>query len=332
MACRFNSLSLRFVFTVLICALTAEHSFCQDSKPADGPADSSVKKLGAGDHRRSVIVDEQMRFAIVHVPPSYDSEKPIPVVLALHGAAMNGDMMVDFTGLNETADAKGFVVVYPDGTGLGPLFTWNAGGFVEGFGSRRDDVAFIRTLIEDLEKVVNVDVHRIFATGMSNGGMMCYRLAAEMSDRIAAIAPVAGTMAKEDVTPKQHVSVIHFHGTQDTLVPFDVDRKKLTLLRLKSVEDSIQTWARLDGIEGPPQPAAVISKPGEEMTVTRLEYGPGADGAEVILITIEGGGHTWPGQVPPVKFLGKSAMNISANELMWSFFEKHARKPQPPNQ
>ena len=157
--------------------------------------------------------------------------------------------------------------------------------------------------------------------------MMCYRLAAEMSDRIAAIAPVGGTMALGDVKPAQPVSVIHFHGTLDTLVPFEGGQgRKAPLLTLKSVEDSVSSWAKLNGIGRPPKEAEAISKNTDELKVTRQEFGTGNEGTEVVLIVIEGGGHTWPGAEPPVKFLGKSTMTISANDLMWSFFDKHPRK------
>ena len=118
----------------------------------------------------------------------YDPKKPAPVVLALHGAAMNGPMMVWFSGLDKTSDKEGFIVVYPSGTGTGPFLTWNAGGFkgkmAEG---KADDVAFIGKLLDDLDTVVKMDEKRVYACGMSNGGMMCYRLAAELSDRIAAV-------------------------------------------------------------------------------------------------------------------------------------------------
>src|SRR6202035_2271000 len=107
-----------------------------------------------------------------------------------------------------TADAKGFVTVYPNGTGLGPVQTWNAGGFVKGIESRADDVAFLKTLLDDVATRVNVDPKRVYACGMSNGAMMCYRLAAELSDRIAAIAPVAGTIAIENSRPQRAVTVL----------------------------------------------------------------------------------------------------------------------------
>ena len=283
--------------------------------------------LGPGDHTRTLMMGEQKRTYLVHVPKGCDPEKAAPVVLALHGAAMDGPMMVWFTGLNKKSDEAGFVVVYPSGTGIGPFRTWNAGGFrgkmAEG---RADDVAFIGKLLDDLGAVVKVDEKRVYACGMSNGAMMCYRLAAELSDRIAAIAPVAGTIAIDESKPKRPVPVIHFHGTKDTLVPFEMAAGKTpSFMKLKGVEDSIQTWVKLNGCDEKPK-TDVLSKDGDEMKVTRKTYGGGKDGAEVVLVVIEGGGHTWPGQEPPVAFIGKSAVNISANDLMWEFFEKHPMK------
>jgi polyhydroxybutyrate depolymerase len=282
--------------------------------------------LGPGDHKRTLTVDDLQRTYLVHVPKSYDPKIATPVVLALHGAAMNGPMMVWFSGLNEKADQEGFVVVYPSGTGTSPFLTWNAGGFWKRMGGKADDVDFIGKLLDDLGTVVTVDEKRVYACGMSNGAMMCYRLAAELSDRIAAVAPVAGTIVVQESKPKRPVSVIHFHGTADPLVPFDPAKdKKAMVVRFKSVEDSIQTWVKLDGCDKKPK-VDILSKDGDDLKVTRTTYGGGKEGTEVVLVQIEGGGHTWPGMPPPVAFLGKSAMNISANDLMWDFFKKHPRK------
>ena len=270
---------------------------------------------------------EQKRSYLFHVPQGCAPKKPAPVVLALHGAAMNGPMLVWFSGLNKKADEAGFVVVYPTGTGIGPFCTWNAGGFRGKIADGKpDDVAFIGKLLDDLGTVVSVDEKRIYACGMSNGGMMCYRLAAELSDRIAAIAPVAGTIAIDESKPKRPVPVIHFHGSKDNMVPFEVAKGKTpSFMKLKGVENSIQTWVKLNGCEETPT-TDTLSDDGDEMKVTRRSYGGGKDGSEVVLIVIEDGGHTWPGQQPPVSFIGKSATNISANDLMWEFFQRHPMK------
>src|SRR3954454_3613204 len=213
---------------LFLAGMVARLTYAQDT-----PKSSDL--LGPGDHTRTLMMGEQKRTYLVYVPKGYDPKKPAPVVLALHGAAMNGSMMVWFSGLNKKSDEAGFIVVYPSGTGTGSFLAWNTGGskgkMAEG---RADDVAFIGKLLDDLGTVVKVDEKRVYACGMSNGGMMCYRLAAELSDRIAAVAPVAGTIAIDESKPKRPVPVIHFHGTEDRLVPFEMTKGKArSFMRLK---------------------------------------------------------------------------------------------------
>jgi polyhydroxybutyrate depolymerase len=307
--------------TLLIVVMTTLISFGQEAPPKDTPKQPAT--LGSGDHTRTLMMGEQKRTYLFHVPKDYDPKKPTPVVLASHGAAMNGSMMDWFTGLNKTSDKSGFIVVYPSGF----FMSWNAGGFKGKMAKERtDDVAFIGKLLDDLGTVVKMDEKRVYACGMSNGGMMSYRLAAELSDRIAAIAPVAGTIAIEESKPKRPVPVIHFHGLKDNIVPFEMKKGKTSsFMKMKGVEDSIQTWVKLNGCDDKPK-TDTLSKEGDEMKVTRKTYGGGKEGAEVVLVVIEEGGHTWPGQEPPVGFIGKSAKNISANDLMWEFFKKHPMK------
>ena len=325
-----QSFSMKMLFNALVVifglAVVAGVAVCQ-SPPEELPRRVQPVPLTPGDHWRKLSVGKMVRTAVVHVPPDYKPDTATPVVFALHGLAMSGPIMAAFSGLNELSDQKGFVVIYPNGTGAGPVLNWNAGGFAKGFGSQADDVEFIRRLLDDVSTVVNVDSKRVYACGMSNGAMMCYRLAAEMSDRIAAIAPVAGTMSIDNRVPDRPVPVIHFHGTRDTLVPFEGETiKQQPWFRLKSVDDSIRSWIKINGCDAQPVVSDLLSKEGDELKVLRQQYGPGTDGAEVVLVTITDGGHTWPGQIPPVDLLGKSAMNISANELIWAFFEKHPLK------
>jgi polyhydroxybutyrate depolymerase len=216
--------------------------------------------------------------------------------------------------------------VYPNGTGQreAALF-WNAGDW----GKARlrdppDDVKFVAALLDDLETVANIDKKRIFATGISNGGMMCYKLAAELSDRTAAIAPIAGTQAFNNAKPKRAVSVLHFHGTADTLVPFDGPKTTSEkFLGFKSIDDTIRTWAKLDGCPEKPKIEPLPDKMDDGTTVRRLTYGPGNDDSEVILIEITGGGHTWPGRSMPIELFGRCTRDISANDMMWEFFQRH---------
>ena len=283
--------------------------------------------LGPGDHTRTLKVGDLDRNYLVHVPKKYDSKSPTPVVLSFHGGGGNAQSMVNFCGLNDKADEAGFIVVYPSGTGrLEKLLTFN-GGNCCGYAMQNnvDDVAFVRALLDDLAAVANIDSKRVFATGMSNGGIISYRLASELSDRIAAIAPVGGPMGTETCSPKRPVSVIHFHGTADEHAPFSGGKGKgLSGTNFFSVDHSIKAWIKANGCPEEPIVTKLPDKADDGMTVTKKTYGPGKDGAEVVLIEIDGGGHTWPGQDPRVKFLGKSTKDISANDLMWEFFQKHS--------
>ena len=285
--------------------------------------------IGPGDHSRKLTAGNLKRSYLVHVPPEYDPQKPTPVVLAFHGGGANPDSMLVFSGLNKKADAAGFIVVYPSGTGrLKKVLSFN-GGNCCGYAANNnvDDVEFTRKILDDLGQSANIDAKRVFATGMSNGGIMSYLLASELSDRIAAIAPVSGPMGTENCKPKRPVSVIHFHGNNDENAPFAGGKGKgPSGTDFYSVEHSIQAWVTANGCAKEPVITKLPDTAKDGTTITRKTYGSGNDGAEVVQIVIEGGGHTWPGQEPRLKASGKSTKNISANDLMWEFFLKHPMK------
>jgi polyhydroxybutyrate depolymerase len=228
--------------------------------------------------------------------------------------------------MSEKSDGAGFITVYPNGTGVAGIFlTWNAGGLHEKMAEgRADDVEFVGSLLDDLPTVVNVDPKRVYATGMSNGGMMCYRLAAELSDRIAAIAPVAGTMAIAKAKPNRPVPVMHFHGTADRIVPpHGPGSGTPKFLTFKSVEETVGIWAKLNKCKEKPVVKRLEDKADDGTTVTKKTYASKEGGAEIVLIEVEGGGHTWPGVEPPLRFIGKSTKDISANDMIWEFFQRH---------
>jgi polyhydroxybutyrate depolymerase len=279
--------------------------------------------LKAGRHTRTLSWGGAERTYHLHIPPSYDPLKPTPVVLALHGASMNGRIMESFCGLTAKADQAGFIVVYPNGTGQ-VLLTWNSGPFPVELTKRRvDDVGFLAKVLDDVATVVNVDAKRVYCAGLSNGGMMAYRLASELSDRIAAIASVAGTMVCEECRPKRPVPVLHFHGTKDTLVPFGGSEKKL--VKLRSVDETIKAWIKVNDCKDEAE-VAELPTTKDQLKVTRKTYNSGVSGAEVILYVVEGGGHVWPGRYSPGGFLGATTYNIIANDLIWEFFQKHPMK------
>jgi polyhydroxybutyrate depolymerase len=241
---------------------------------------------------------------------------------------MNGPMMAWFSGLNQKADEAGFIAVYPDGTGKNSSFFWNGGNsYGSTIPNNVDDVAFINALLDDLARAYAVDARRIYTIGLSNGAIMASRLAAEVSDRIAAVVLVAGAVGTEIIQPKRPVPVLHFHGTLDEYVPFTGGRGKRSISgrNFRSVEDSIRMWIKANGCDESPR-IEVLAEGGDGLQVTRITYGNGTDGTEVVLVVIAGGGHTWPGRKSPLRFLGKSTLNISANDLMWEFFIKHKMK------
>jgi len=287
---------------------------------------AAAEQFGPGDHTLSLAVGGLQRSAIVHVPPAYDRAVPMPVMLAFHGGGANAENMVRFSGLNEKADEAGFIAVYPNGTGrLSRMLTFNGGNCCgQAAANGVDDVEFTRRLLDDVANACTIDPKRVFATGMSNGGIMAYRLASELSDRIAAIAPVGGPMGTKACRPGRPVSVIHFHGTDDAFAPFLGGRGRgLSGTSFFSVDHSIAAWVEADGCDPTPVTIRLPDTTDDGTTVTRTTYGQGKDGAEVVLIVIDGGGHTWPGRESRLASLGKSTRDISANDLMWAFFQRH---------
>ncbi len=284
--------------------------------------------LGPGDYKRKLVVGGMKRYYEFHVPPSYDKSRPTPVVLNFHGGGGNPRNHRRLSRMNQTSDRGGFIVVYPQGTKsrkrLWPGYAWNAGtccGWAQENGI--DDVAFTAALLDDLVKVVHVDRARVYATGLSNGAMMCYRLACELPDRIAAIAPVSGPMQMPKCDPARPVAVMHFHGTRDEYAPFAGGKgpRSLPGQFFTSVDETIRFWLKAHGLQ---KNKPKIVKKGKAIGEY---YILGKGNEKVVLWKLEGGGHTWPGG----KFgllkegtLGQMNMDISASDLMWEFFQRHA--------
>jgi len=276
--------------------------------------------VSSGDTIHTLSVDGSERQYIVHAPPGYSPAQPAAVVLSFHGGGATAQWQITRTGMNETSDAHGFLAVYPEGTRelLGPGRLWNAGTCC-GRAVRQDvdDVKFTSALIDDLAIRYSIDSRRVFATGVSNGAMMVYRLACELSDRIAAIAPVAGTLTVDGCRPSRPISVIHFHGTADEYVPYNGGRGKIaTSGDFRSVSDTIALFVELNGCAKEPH---VTFQKGD---VTCQSFTSCKNGTAITLCLIESGGHTWPGgKVLPQE--GKTSADISANEAMWEFFTAH---------
>jgi polyhydroxybutyrate depolymerase len=246
---------------------------------------------------------------VVHTPPGYDPKKPSPVVLMFHGLYGSPQDLGPFTKMNPKADARGFLVVYPEGAGK----SWNAGACCGDAASQKvDDVGFVRAILDHLEASYCVDPKRIFAAGMSNGGMMSHRLACELSDRIAAVGPVAGNIAFSPCNPGRPVPVMMTHGTSDSIVPYANDGFQGT----KSSPKTFEEWSSRNGCTG--QPTKVYEK-GDATCVERSSC---AQGSAVRFCTIADGGHQWPGGLE-IPLLGKTSNNLDTSAELLSFFEAH---------
>lgn len=264
----------------------------------------------------SFMFSGRKREYLLYVPRSYDRTTPTPLVISLHGAGMWGAAQKETSQWNRVADQHGFIVVYPSGEGGGGPRVWHEGG---GAGSSRD-VRFISALIDTLEARFNIDPRMIYANGLSNGGGMSFALSCTLSDRIAAVGMVGAALLVPFswCTDERPVPMIAFHGTADAAAPYKGGFSWVTPQRLQSIPAFTASWARRNQCDSRPVESVLA------VDVTRREYPNCADDATVVLYTITGGGHTWPGGKPlPAWFVGRTSHSIDATSQMWAFFREH---------
>ena len=264
-----------------------------------------------------VIVSSGLRREyLLHVPRSYDPARPTPLVITLHGGAMWPAIQMELDRWDQVADQHGFIVVYPSGLGGRGPRAWHAGG---GPGQTRD-VRFIAELIDTLRASYNIDPARIYANGLSNGGGMAFVLSCTLSDRIAAVGVVATAifLPWSECGDRRAVPMIAFHGTADPAAPYHGGTSWVVAQRFPDIPKWTATWARRNRCAPEPGDSAVATD------VTRRTYTSCADDAAVVLYTISGGGHIWPGGTPlPEWFVGPNSRSIDASRQMWAFFSAH---------
>jgi len=284
------------------------------------PADPNPTKLTApGDYRFSFERDGLTREYLVHVPKSYRGGAT-PMLLALHGGGGSADYQADDSKyrLISKSEQAGFIAVFPNGYSRfrsGILGTWNAGACcAAAVRNKVDDVGFIREVIARVERQANIDKRRIFATGMSNGAMMSWRLACEAPE-VRAIAPVEGTDNTAACMPTHPVPVIEFHAINDEMVNFNggPGPKSFTQVNFTSVPATQAKWVALDRADAKAKRVLTVAGAHCDLHPAR----PG--GAPVELCVTDSGGHSWPGGGTQ-QGRKQPSMAISANDLMWSFF------------
>lgn len=326
---------LAFVAAALALGLHCAGAVAQDSSLGQRIRDrlqqrqqTQAKEVKPGDAVHILELGGLKRQYLVHVPKGYDPAKPAPVLVALHGGGGNMRLQADDGryGLISKSESAGFVAVFPNGYSAWPggrLATWNAGACC---GSARDkgvdDVAFVRAVVADVQRRLHVDPQRVYATGMSNGGMLAHRLACEAADVFAGIAAVAGTDNTLACTPTRAIPVLHIHARDDDHVLFNGgagpnafrDESKVTAFT--SVPETIVRWVKRNACA--PLATRVLERPG----ATCERYSGCQGGAAVQLCVTETGGHSWPGAEAVRRGKEGASQALSANDVMWDFFER----------
>ena len=282
----------------------------------------------------SITIDGIERTYHLYIPSMYDGKRDVPLLIALHGGGGTGKGMEENTtleGFDKLAEKENFIVVYPDAVEK----HWNDGRndpYSYSAQNNIDDVKFISKLIENLKGEYNIDANRIYAVGMSNGGMMAFRLGCELSEKIFAIATVAASMPEnlyKNCSPIKHISVLIIHGTDDPIVPWsggDVVVFGKHRGRVVSINKTVEFWTRYNNCTFQSKEYLPDLDPNDGTRVWMEKYKNEKNGTEVVLYGVEGGGHTWPdGYSRFPQITGNMTHDINACEVIWNFFKENIR-------
>jgi polyhydroxybutyrate depolymerase len=309
--------------------------------------DEPALTLGPGDHSFTFQHGGLARKYLAHIPSSYDGKTKMPVIIAFHGGGANPELVdKEFGGMNAKADRGGFIAVYPYGHKCidvpgKNMYCWNADSIfrLKFVNYNVDDVGFVGAMIDELSQDFAIDEERVYATGHSNGAWMAYAVACGLSDKIAAIAPIAGGLALESCAPSRPVSIIHFHGTADPGWPYYGGGSCWTDSIRPPISKTLSKWRDINQ-------CSAVSEPAYQNGDASCETFS-CNNSEITFCAIKDGGHTVPGGYSfPVERLmpwdedcalgpygrgvGKVSSDIVAIDAMWEFFKKHTRETKTP--
>ena len=263
----------------------------------------------------SIIHDGIQRDYILYIPAIYDGGTEVPLVFNFHGFGSNANEQMLYGDFRDIADSEGFLLVHPEGTFFNGNQHWNVGGFT--VGSTVDDVGFTEALIEELAGLYTINLDRVYATGMSNGGYMSFLLACQLSEKIAAVASVTGSMTPEtfDACSPQHPTpILQIHGTNDEIVPYNGASWS------RSIEEVMTYWVNYNNCDEPPSTTVFPDiDPTDGSTVEHIVYQNGDNNVTTEHMKVLGGRHTWPGSA--YNFPGTN-QDISASMEIWEFFSR----------
>ena len=290
---------------------------CGARAVARGGSDSAQQSLRHGGRERSYVV---------RVPSgTARGSGSAPLVIVLHGGGGNARNAEAMTGFTAKAEAEGFIVVYPEGTSRrGPLLTWNAGhccGYA--MEQRVDDVGFLSALIDELSANHRIDRKRVFVTGMSNGAMMAHRVGIELSDKVAAIAPVVGAVFGDEPRPRSRVSALMINGMLDESVPYrggpsgGRGRQAWDGTPTRPALDQARFWAEANGCS-----TALRTEDRGAYVVGRHEC---SSPTGVEIYSVKDNGHAWPGGKRGSRLGDPPSTSLDATDVMWAFFRAHPK-------
>lgn len=310
--------------------------------PADtatpAPAPSTTSLRSAVEPRGEVIIgtlvtpDGRTRGYRLYVPSSL-TDAPAPLLIGLHGGTGWAEQFARSSGYDGLAEANGVLAVYPEGVGAGDQAastsgpaqrTWN-GGVCCGPAARDDvdDVAFIEALLDEVARRYPIDPDRVFASGHSNGAIMSYRLACELSDEVVAVAFFAGTLGVDDCRPSAPVSLMHLHGTADENLPYTggVGPRSIAGVAFPPPPAGVRRFASAE--DCPTEPVTTTSPTDPNVRIET--WSPCVDGAEVRFVTIESASHAWPGSDPRPSDSDEPYAAYDASAELLAFLLAHPR-------
>ena len=305
------------------------------SIPADfepyGDAAPAVPAAGEVTDEWVETPDGRRRHFRLYVPSSYRPDQSAPLLIALHGGLGTSDQFATNSGFDDLAESNGFIVVYPDGiraiSDRPGLQTWN-GGYCCGPAANKnvDDVGYLDFLLDLLEERFAIDSSRVFAAGHSNGAIMAYRLACELSDRVVAIGVQAGSLGIDECTPSHPVALLHVHGLADTNHPIDGGvGSGVSGVEFRSGREAVRTLAELNECGVEPTVVKVPSNPDLEVST----WSECAGGADVRLITVDGASHAWMGHAGASEaaagLVGEPYPDFDSSRAIWAFLADHPR-------
>lgn len=268
--------------------------------------------MGQKDIKDSIVIEGVKRIFYLHLPPDYEQTSTLPLVFNFHGFTSNARQQEINSGMNAVADTAKFIVCYPEGIDA----SWNVGWT---FGSKADDVGFTSIMIDVIHEKYGVDLKKVYACGMSNGGFMSYELACKSGDKIAAIASVTGSMIPNALNvckPIRPIPILEIHGNADLVVNYDG-----TPFISMAIKNVLKFWQTNNGCDAIPTITPFPDINNQDGTQTEVwHYQNCILDQKVVHYKINGGGHTWPGSVGG---FGATSQDFSASSEIWNFFKQY---------